>query len=338
MTAIVQQKYFFIFCDKTPLWRQYISRGERGEFMATNLTHRADRPNLPNGRVDPPGDLDAMSAVELAEALECALDAMTEEDYDEAVIDAYLDALDRKAPMPEIPDTAAAYAGFQQRLRDLQPNGAPLTARASAKPSGRFRHILRAGLIAAAAILLMLGGMITAQAAGIDVFGAFARWTENVFSFGSVRGNGIGDTANEPSQAPIFEQGLEYSSLQEALDDYGITEITAPTWFPQGYTLNELLVTSFEGIDRFTLSANYKNDERLLSIEIMRYTDEPIQQVEKTDTIVESIEINGITFHFIENTDNYTVAWATEHYECHIVGAHNMSIDILREMVGSMFD
>lgn len=306
--------------------------------MAANLTHRADRPNLPNGRVESLGDLDAMSAVELAEALEYALDTMTEEDYDEAVIDAYLDALDRKAPMPEIPDAAAAYAGFQQKLRDLQPNAAPLTARASAKPSGRFCHVLRAGLIAAAAILLMLGGMITAQAAGFDVFGAFARWTKNTFSFGLVHTDGADDIADKSSKEPISEQGLEYTSLQEALDDYSITEVTAPAWFPEGYTLTELLVANTEGIGRFILHADYENDGCLLGIEIMRYSDKPAQQVEKTDTIVESIEINGITFHFIENTDNYTVAWATEHYECHIVGAHNMSIDVLRKMVGSMFD
>ena len=306
--------------------------------MATNLTHRADRPNLPNGCVDPPGDLDAMSAAELAEALERTLDAMTEEDYDEAVIDAYLDALDRKAPMPEIPDTAAAYVGFQQRLRDLQPNGAPLTARASAKPSVRFCHIFRVGLIAAAAILLMLGGMITAQAAGIDVFGVFARWTENVFSFGSVHGNGIGDAANDPSQDSISKQKQEYTSLQEALDDCGVTEITAPTWFPEGYVLTGISIVNIEAAGRFILRADYENDGRLLGIEIVRYSDKPAQQVEKTDTIVESIEINGTTFHFIENADNHTVAWATEHYECYIWGPYNMGIDVLREMVYSMYD
>ena len=306
--------------------------------MVTNLTHRADQPNLPNGCVDSLGDLDAMSAVELAEALEHALDAMTEEDYDEAVIDAYLDALDRKACMPEISDTAAAYDAFQQKLRDLQPNSAPLTARAPAKPSSRFCHILRAGLIAAAAILLMLGGMITAQAAGIDVFGAFARWTESVFSFGPVRGNGIGDTTNKPSQDPISKQKQEYTSLQEALDDYGITEIAAPAWLPEGYVLTGLSIASIEATGYFTLSASYENTGSLLAVTITRYLNEPTIQVEKTDTIVESIEINGITFHFIENADNHTAAWTTEHYECYIWGPYNMGIDVLRKMVDSMFD
>lgn len=306
--------------------------------MATNLTHGADQPNLPKGCVDPLGDLDAMSAVELAEALERTLDAMTEEDYDEAVIDAYLDALDRKAAMPEIPNTAAAYDAFQQKLRDLQPNAAPLTARTSAKPSGRFRHIFRVGLIAAVAILLMLGGMITAQAAGIDVFGAFARWTEDLFTFGSVHGQGANDTTGKPTRQSISEQGLEYTSLQEALDDYGITEVTAPAWFPAGYVLTGLSIANIEATGRFILSASYENGEGLLGVDITQYSNEPAIQVEKTDTIVESIEINGTTFHFIENTENHTVAWATEHYECYIWGPYNMGIDVLREMVYSMFD
>ena len=306
--------------------------------MATDLTHRADRPNLPNGCVDSLEDLDAMSAVELAEALERALDAMTEEDYDEAVIDAYLDALDRKAPMPEAPDAAEAYSDFQQRLRDLQPDAAPPAIRASAKRSTRSCHILRAGLIAAAAVLLVLGGMITAQAAGFDVFGAFARWTENVFSYGSVYGNGGGDATITPSQQPIAMEGLEYASLQDALDDHGITEVTAPKWFPEGYVLTELSVINVDGLGAFTLNADYEKDGALLSISIMRYSNAPIQQVEKTDNTVESAEINGITFHFIENTDSYTVAWVTEHYECYIWGSCNIGINVLREMVYSMFD
>ena len=49
--------------------------------------------------------------------LEAALEAMTEAEYDPAVIDAYLDALDRKAPMPDHTDAGTAYAGFQARVQ-----------------------------------------------------------------------------------------------------------------------------------------------------------------------------------------------------------------------------
>ena len=49
--------------------------------------------------------------------LEAALEAMTEEEYAPAVIDAYLDALDRKAPTPDHPDAGTAYTWFQARVQ-----------------------------------------------------------------------------------------------------------------------------------------------------------------------------------------------------------------------------
>ena len=48
--------------------------------------------------------LEAMTEEELTDGLNEALESMTDEDYDSALIDAYLAALDRKAPMPEVPN------------------------------------------------------------------------------------------------------------------------------------------------------------------------------------------------------------------------------------------
>ena len=45
----------------------------------------------------------------------------------------------------------------------------------------RLSRAAAAGLSAALAIVFVFGGMITAQAAGADVFGAMARWTEKIF-------------------------------------------------------------------------------------------------------------------------------------------------------------
>ena len=82
--------------------------------------------------------LEAMSPVELAEALELALDSMTEETYAPAVIDAYLDALDRKAPMPPAPDTEAAFQDFQRKLQSLSFEDKPTSgSRDSPAPSGK---------------------------------------------------------------------------------------------------------------------------------------------------------------------------------------------------------
>lgn len=93
--------------------------------MTNDFDTRADQSNLPCDCVKSslPKDLDAMSAVELAEEMERVWSSMTEDTYDDAVICAYLDALDRKAPMPEMPDAETAYTDFQQLLRDALAEG-----------------------------------------------------------------------------------------------------------------------------------------------------------------------------------------------------------------------
>lgn len=41
-------------------------------------------------------------------------------------------------------------------------------------------------MVAAIEITCMFATMMTAQATGVDVFGAMARWTQDVFSFGRI--------------------------------------------------------------------------------------------------------------------------------------------------------
>ena len=68
--------------------------------MEGNLSHRANQPNLPNEFADLLESIEDMSAVELAEAMEQVLATMTDETYNEAIIDVFMDELERKAPMP----------------------------------------------------------------------------------------------------------------------------------------------------------------------------------------------------------------------------------------------
>ena len=53
--------------------------------------------------------------------MERMLDNMTEEDYDPELLSAYLDALDEKAPMPEVPDAEASFARFRKKLLSIVP-------------------------------------------------------------------------------------------------------------------------------------------------------------------------------------------------------------------------
>ena len=146
---------------------------------------------------------------------------MTEETYDPALIDAYLAALDRKAPMPEVPDSEAAFANFKSRLRHTFP-----AEDSAASPSRKVHSVWRIGLIAVLTAICLMGGMVAAQASGVDVFGAIARWTDEVFSFGIIQSDGGEDVANKAlkrSSDTGSADVLSYESLQEALNTFTVT-------------------------------------------------------------------------------------------------------------------
>ena len=91
-----------------------------------------------------PERLSKLTASQLADDMERALDFMSDETYDDAVIDAYLEALDRVAPMPEYPDAATTYAEFRDKIRSISEELAP--AKSPAVPScgiRRGRQLLR---------------------------------------------------------------------------------------------------------------------------------------------------------------------------------------------------
>lgn len=231
--------------------------------------------------------LEAMTEEELTDGLNEALETMTEENYDSALIDAYLAALDRKAPMPEVPDTDTSFANFKNRLLLTFPAEKVRDAR----PRRRVQSIWRAGLIAALTIICLMGGMVVAQAAGVDVFGAIARWTDEVFSFGAIQSDGVEDVPIEATEKNTDTGGaneLRYESLQEALNAFTITEFSEPSWIPNGYELRGVTVDCWPDGGLIYLSAEYLNYNNSLLVEIKNCQGEPRLQIEKTDTPVET--------------------------------------------------
>lgn len=203
----------------------------------------------------------------------------------------------------------------------------------------QFKQVRRTVLVAAAAIACMLAVMVTAQAAGVDVFGAMARWTKDVFSFGqispdSVVSENLGKEAGMNGTEPLTPE-WEYSSLQEALDAYDLTEVREPDWLPDGYVLDEIDVTYWDDPFLVALYTQYMNENDYLGINIVSYEGEPSMQIEKTDASVETVEKHGITFYLLENSENNAIVWCTEQYEYCISAKESKGI--LWAIVDSMF-
>ena len=201
----------------------------------------------------------------------------------------------------------------------------------------RFKRVWRTALVAAIAIACMFAVMVTAQAAGVDVFGAMARWTQDVFSFGRIAPDSqvSDDPGQETADQGSESSSTEFASLQEAFDAYGMTEVHEPSWLPEGYALSRIDVLAVDDPFQQTFAASYTDGEGYVSIGIMSYRGKPITQVQKTDSQVETVEKNRITFYLIQNAENYTIAWYTDQYEYYLSSKDGE--DILWKVAESMF-
>lgn len=240
--------------------------------------------------------LESMSPAELADALERELAAMTADHYDPALIDAYLEVLDRKAPMPEATDAEAALREFNAKLASLSLDREAVVASAGAAKKRPYRRVI---FTAAAAIALLFALMLGAQAAGFDVFGSLARWTDEIFHFvPSV--NGTGPTS-------------EYRAVfQRALEDNGLPTELAPGWFPDGFQAREPQIWNDDSGQVVQLTFS-NEDDRSFSISVERYANgEGVAEIpfEKDRASVEEYIQNGRKFYILSNANSVSAAWA----------------------------
>lgn len=274
-----------------------------------------------------PEKLEAMSSSELSEAMEAALDAMTEETYDPAVIDAYLDALDRKAPMPTHPNAESSYQDFQDKLQEYVEG-----ASKPAKQTRKFRRIARTGIVAALLAVLLASA---AQAAGIDVVGTIARWTENVFSFGTVQsGNDSSHYPSVSNQVPA-DVPEEYQELVTELQKRGIEEYTIPTYIPEGFQADtpELYVDE-NGYIEFT--AAYANGDDMVIFAIFGYKGKHAGLYEKDNSEVRIYTKNDTNHYFFQNREINSVAWTVNELEYSI--RTTLPAAELEKIINSMYE
>lgn len=229
-------------------------------------------------------ELEQLSPEELAQAMEQALDNMTEDTYDQAVIDAYLDALDAKAPMPEAPDVEESYQQFQEMLSQALP------AEESPRPRRRGR-VLRMTLRVTLAAVFLFGCLVAAQASGVDIFGAVARWTDEIFHF----------EVQETHTASDW-----YVPYREELESMGLDTAFMPTWIPKGYTIGEVEVTTLSDWVEFYVPFNNEDGSTIHYLISIHNTMEDIsyRAFEKDNQLVQVYQVNEKTVYFFHNMDS----------------------------------
>ena len=271
--------------------------------------------------------LDQLSTEQLEELL-CA-DVDSNDSGTEEVISYILEVIEKReqgSPIGRLADTNTAWEEFQKYYnipsgQTLYPCGAdqddvghdltPLEkANGSAKRS-RPRRIWRGDLVAAAAMAALLCGMVAAQAAGIDVFGALGRWTDKTFHFITT---GSSETSTHEIDAEYYEQ------VQSELREWGVKEELFPTWQPDGFTALEPFITHDNKKD--IVSVDFVGPEEFYSVSVTHFHSPTAYPgtFEKDDGAVEEYLSNGKLFYIFSNIDTVTATWFHDQYMIMIGG------------------
>lgn len=237
--------------------------------------------------------LDSMSTAELLELLESINENMTEDNFDDELITACLDALDKKVPMPEHMTDEESWQSFKDKLEPDRPTA----GEGNALPKPRAKRVLRTGLVAAIIVFCLFSFMVVAQAAGVDVFGTIARWTDSVFGFES----------DEVKTA----QEVAPSSFEECM------ELLAPK-VPEGFAMAEPIISQDYATGYKEGGIDYYSDNDYIILTIIEAPDGNGFLYEKDNNDVEVIDIGNCRFYVFSNNGNSVAAWRYYQFECGI--------------------
>lgn len=273
------------------------------------------------------------------------VDAIMEQDaahMDVERLEACLDLLEERAPVGQSYDPEASWREFTERhALILEQAGEDAKGGECAghtdnqtvrkQPSKIGRRVL----VIAAIIVLILGIMMTVQATGRDVFGSFARWTEETFHFASFSAAALEpELEAEPESEPAGTD-VEFEELVSAFEELGVPPDLVLTWVPEGYELDfgpksEELDFLLTYKTRFIDASN-----REIQFVIKNYyASNVIEKIlfEKNDTSVEQYVSRNRLFYLYGNMDTSScfAAWSSGEYIVEICGDNLSSSDLKR--------
>ena len=293
-----------------------------------------------NNQYESDAYLDQLSMEQLEDLLRADLNSQDEEN-DEAVfhILEVMKKREKENPTGRLPDKNKAWKEFQEYYNIPEGEGESLYPTYSEpenddkniqtlktnEPRTRPRFRMRRGLVVAAILIVMFGSMLTAQAAGVDVFGAIGRWTEENFQF-------VLPTTNQSDTVGINDD------FQKASEKFGLPSSFVPTWCPEGFTSAEPLEEHIKNHSD-SISCQYTNttENKFYLVTISQYYSADVLNAtvfEKDDSSVITYQSNGKNFYIFSNLENLTATWADENYCITITG--EITLDQIKNIIDSI--
>ena len=271
--------------------------------------------------------LEALSEDRLNQLL---LEAVEADEMDVELIQRINAALSAKSDHAERCDVDAAWQEFSSTWRENEPLydyeefGIPTqrTSESQAKTKHtRIRCLSRTAIVAAVIASILALTMLAASAFGVNIWASIAEWSDDHFSF-----SGFSDTAAHPDD--LFGQ------LRADLEARGVTANVVPTYFPEGFTVEEYYV--FDDTVRMGMT---RDDERVYLI----YDEHEGERIHllgngvmtKDEGNPEIVEINGVAYYIMTNMGVHKAAWINDGIECDITGFLNK--DELKRVIESIY-
>lgn len=175
---------------------------------------------------------------------------------------------------------------------------------------------------AAAVVVLVLFGSITAKALGFDVWKIVAIWAQETFHLG----------AEGQTDGPEGDDKLEYESLLDVIPTENGAPRVVPTWIPERFELSDVIV--YETPNKKKYVAVYINGSAKVRITIQSYLENDPEKMEQNEGLVEIYTIAGIDYYLCSNLEQSRAAWINNTYECYISG--ELTIEELKMMIDSI--
>lgn len=299
------------------------------------------------------GYLNRLSTEQLEELLRA--DFESDENSDVDVIFHILEVIEereKKHPTGRLPNATMAWEEFQQYYNipdgedmQLYPYGQAaedetespsVEQTAVVSQLSCTHHSLWNILVASVAVIVFLSGMVVAQAAGIDVFGAIGQWTEDTFHFVSSWKQQTSYQNRDSKKGTNPENSQYQTAIQKTLKICGIDESLAPSWYPSDVTISEpqILSNDYSEMVRFSFS---DGKDKFFSIDITRnqtIEDLIASTFEKDNAPVEQYTSGTKTFYIFSNEDTITATWSSDILVETIAG--NLQIDELKTIIDSI--
>ena len=248
-------------------------------------------------------------------------------------LDALLAEMEAVSPLPASlsTDPEEGLERFHRRYASVietADTGNPAGASSAVSPK---RHSIKpfARTLPFVAALILLLSTMTAQAFGVDVFSAIARWTAEIF-----RLDGGSTPYATVTVCPLEdEEEATYASLEEAVAAFGIDAPIVPKEIPERFDLMQ--VTAICHKIGIFICADYKSEDGYLQILYREVAAKEFSTMEKENVVVGSHVVKGIDHRMASDLGRQKAIWQNGDFECRITG--DISEQEIIDMIDSIY-